>query len=52
METKFDNLCDVNPARESWFIQVRVIRLWKVYSVMRPDQLDSVEMVLIDQKVC
>jgi hypothetical protein len=42
----------VSPGKESWRLKVRVLRLWSVASFMRPDQVNSIEMVLIDEKVC
>jgi hypothetical protein len=51
MESAFDMLCDVLPANQGWKIKVRVIRLWPVYSFMKPDEINSLEMVLLDDKV-
>jgi hypothetical protein len=51
MDTNFDALCDVLPGREAWRIKVRVARLWTVQTFMKPDRINSVEMVLIDKKV-
>jgi hypothetical protein len=48
----FDMLGPVSPGKESWRFKVRVLRLWSVASFMRPDQVNSLEMVLIDEKVC
>jgi hypothetical protein len=47
----FDMLGLVSPGKESWRVKVRVLRLWNVSSFMRPDQVNSIEMVLIDEKV-
>jgi hypothetical protein len=47
----FDMLANVNPERESWCFNVRVIRLWTVYSTTKPGHLNSLEMILIDEKV-
>ncbi|WJX74389.1 hypothetical protein P8452_58156 [Trifolium repens] len=49
-ENKFDMLGCVSPVKELWCFNVRVIRLWTVYSITEPDHLDSLEMVLIDVK--
>jgi hypothetical protein len=51
MNTAFDMLGSVSPGRESWRFKVRVLRLWTVSSFMKPDQANSIEMVLIDEKV-
>ncbi|XP_045799478.1 replication protein A 70 kDa DNA-binding subunit-like [Trifolium pratense] len=39
-----------NPGRDSWRFKVRVLRLWSVSAFLRPDQVNSLEMVLIDEK--
>jgi hypothetical protein len=44
--------CDVVPGREAMKFKVRVLRLWSIASFMRPDEISSIEMVLIDEKVC
>lgn len=41
-----------SPGTEAWRIKVRVARLWIVQTFMKPDQINSLEMVLIDEKVC
>ncbi|WJX52344.1 hypothetical protein P8452_38464 [Trifolium repens] len=50
MGKMFDMLTNVNPERESWCFNVRVIRLWTVYSTTKPGHLNSLEMILIDEK--
>ncbi|GAU31614.1 hypothetical protein TSUD_63630 [Trifolium subterraneum] len=50
MDNAFDMVGSVSPGRESWRFKVLVLRLWNVYSFMRPDQVNSIEMVLIDEK--
>jgi hypothetical protein len=52
METPFDLLCDVLPGRENWRFKVRVLRMWTIDSFMKPDEISSLELVLIDEKVC
>jgi hypothetical protein len=47
----FDMLADVNPDRESWCFNVRIVRLWTVYSPTKPGHLNFLEMILIDEKV-
>jgi hypothetical protein len=51
MNTAFDMIGSVSPGRESWRFKVRVLRLWSVSSFMKPNQANSIEMVLIDEKV-
>jgi hypothetical protein len=47
----FDMLGSVSSGKEGWRFKVRVLRLWTVASFMKPDQVNSLEMVLIDDKV-
>jgi hypothetical protein len=47
----FDKLGVIYPRRKTWRIKVRVISLWTVKSVFRANQINSLEMVLIDEKV-
>jgi hypothetical protein len=51
MEKGLDCLADIVPGRETWRIKVRVLRMWEVPSFLKPDETNSLEMVLIDQKV-
>ncbi|XP_045802201.1 uncharacterized protein LOC123895755 [Trifolium pratense] len=48
MATQFDMLCDVLPGHNSWKFKVRVLRMWAISSFMKPNELNSMEMVLID----
>ncbi|KAL2895919.1 Germin-like protein 9-1 [Bienertia sinuspersici] len=50
MENKTDYISDINPGKDSWRIVVKVIRLWHVPSYIDPSEVQSIEMVLIDQK--
>ncbi|CAJ2666653.1 unnamed protein product [Trifolium pratense] len=50
MATQFDMLCDVLPGRDSWKFIVRVLRMWSISSFMKPNEINSLEMVLIDEK--
>jgi len=50
-DSNFNLLFDVAPVRESWKFIVRVVRLWEVSVFLHPEQVNSVEMVLIDEKV-
>jgi hypothetical protein len=51
MSSAFDMVGVVCPGRESWRIKVRVLRMWNVNSFLRTDQVNSIELVLIDEKV-
>jgi hypothetical protein len=48
---KFDSLHEILPGRESWRIKVRVLRMWKVPGFINPSEPNSMEMVLVDEKV-
>lgn len=52
MDRSFDSLSEIVPDRDGWRIKVRILRLWEVPTLLRPDQTNSLEMVLIDDKVC
>jgi hypothetical protein len=52
MATHFDMLYDVVPGRDSWKFKVRVLHMWSIDSFMKPGEISSLEMVLIDEKVC
>jgi hypothetical protein len=51
MDSAFDLLGAVTPGKDSWRFKVRVLRLWNTYSFLKPDVVNSLEMVLIDEKV-
>ncbi|MCI93070.1 replication factor-A carboxy-terminal domain protein, partial [Trifolium medium] len=50
MACKLDFLADVVPGRTTWRFKVRVARIWKVTGYLKPYQVVSVEMVLVDSK--
>ncbi|PNY02899.1 replication factor-A carboxy-terminal domain protein [Trifolium pratense] len=50
MEKAFDTLDSVGPGVRAWRFKVRILRLWNLYSFAKPNQLNSIEMVLIDEK--
>ncbi|KAK2411536.1 replication protein A 70 kDa DNA-binding subunit C [Trifolium repens] len=50
MSGKFDFLADAVPGRISWRFKVRIARLWEVSAHLRPDVVNSLEMVLVDSK--
>jgi len=52
MERSFDSLSEIVPGKDGWRIKVRILRIWEVPTFLRPDQTNSLEMVLIDEKVC
>jgi hypothetical protein len=51
MANAFDSLCDIILGKDAWRIKVRVARMWQGPSFLKPDQANTVEMVLIDEKV-
>ena len=51
MARGYDCLDDVTPAKETWRIKARIIRLWKVPVYNCNDQTNSIEVVLQDEKV-
>ncbi|CAJ2662234.1 unnamed protein product [Trifolium pratense] len=50
MNIAFDMLGVVSPGRESWRFKVRVLRLWTTSSFLQPEVVNTLEMVLIDEK--
>jgi hypothetical protein len=52
MDRSFDSLSEIVPGKDGWRIKVRILRIWEVPTFLRPDQTNSLEMVLIDDKVC
>ncbi|MCI02832.1 replication factor A protein, partial [Trifolium medium] len=50
MDKAFDMLGSVSPGNVSSRFKVRVLRLWNVYSFTKPNKVNSIEMVLIDEK--
>jgi hypothetical protein len=51
VDSKFDCVSDIVPGNENVCIKVRVIRLWKVAGFLNPYEVNSLEMVLFDEKV-
>jgi len=51
MEKPFHSVSEIAPGKDGWRIKVRVLRLWEVPVFLKPDQTNSVEMVLIDEMV-
>lgn len=52
MDSCFDSLAAVVPWREGWRFKVKILRMWEVPAFLNLDQPNSLEMVLIDEKVC
>jgi len=52
MERSFDSLSEIVPGKDGWRIKVCILRIWEVPTFLRPNQTNSIEMVLIDEKVC
>jgi hypothetical protein len=51
MDSSFDLLSSVVLGRDSWRLKVRVARMWSVSSFLKPELTNSIEMVLVDEKV-
>ncbi|AES99245.1 replication factor A protein 1 [Medicago truncatula] len=49
MEKLFHSVSEIALGEDGWKIKVRVLRLWEVPSFLKPDQTNSLEMVLIDE---
>jgi hypothetical protein len=49
--TRYDFVSEITPAKESWNVVVRVIRLWFVPDMNCKQKHYAMEMVLIDEKV-
>ncbi|KAL2904231.1 Replication protein A 70 kDa DNA-binding subunit C, partial [Bienertia sinuspersici] len=50
MSMAINYVSDINPSKESWKIIVRVTHLWHVPSYNNPSELQSIELVLMDEK--
>jgi hypothetical protein len=51
MESVFHSVSEIAAGKDGWRIRVRVLRMWEVPTFMKPDVTNSLEMVLIDEKV-
>jgi len=51
MEKSIDCLSDIVHGREMWRIKVYVLRMWEVTTFLSPNETNSQETVLINQKV-
>jgi hypothetical protein len=52
VDSKFSDVADIAPGKDNLRIKVRVIRMWKVLAFLNPSDYSSLEMVLVDEKVC
>jgi hypothetical protein len=52
IENSFDSLSDIVPGRDAWRVKVRIVRMWPVFGFLKPDVINSMEMVLMDENVC
>jgi hypothetical protein len=51
-EVKFDDVAGLLPGNENVNIRVKVLRFWRVPEFFNHSETNSVDMVLIDDKVC
>jgi len=51
LEKKLDNLCDVKLGKETWCLKVRVFRSWSVSTFSNSKETNSIEMILVNEKV-
>jgi len=51
MESVFHSVSEIVAGKDGWRIKVRVLRMWEVPTFMKPDVTNSLERVLIDEKV-
>ncbi|XP_061364451.1 uncharacterized protein LOC133307903 [Gastrolobium bilobum] len=50
MYSKYNFIKDLNPTKEEWRIEARVVRTWKVPNFQQKHFDDNVEMILLDEK--
>jgi hypothetical protein len=51
-EVKFDDVAGLLPGNENVNIRVKVLRFWRVPAFFNHSETNSVDMILIDDKVC
>ena len=51
MARNVNYVTDINPNKKEWRIKVRVIRLWTMPNYINPDETNSIEMVLMVERV-
>ncbi|KAL2906383.1 Argininosuccinate synthase [Bienertia sinuspersici] len=47
----YSMLSDITPEKESWKMKVRIIQLWYQPAYNNPNVTESLELVLVDQKM-
>jgi len=52
MAPRISFLADIRPGKIDFKIRVRVIRLWRVADRNNPKLIRSIELLLLDEKVC
>ncbi|GAU40429.1 hypothetical protein TSUD_397480 [Trifolium subterraneum] len=52
MDSAFDLFDYVVLGKDCWHFKVRVVSTWSVSSFVKPDNINSIEMVLVNDKVC
>jgi hypothetical protein len=45
------DVAEILPGKEDASIKVRIVRMWKAPAFLKPDETNSLEMVLIDSNV-
>ncbi|KAL2905027.1 Replication protein A 70 kDa DNA-binding subunit [Bienertia sinuspersici] len=50
MAQSINMINDLTPINENWRIKIRIIRLWEVPNYNNPNVVDSIELVLVDEK--
>ena len=48
---RYNLLDEIDSEKDDWDIRVRVTRMWEVLNIKTNNQLMSVELVLLDEKV-
>jgi len=51
MKKSLDCLSEIVSGKDAWRIKLHIVRIWEVPTFLNPDQTNSLEMVLIDEKV-
>jgi hypothetical protein len=51
MEKDHDCVMSIDDTRKTWFLKVRVVRLWRTYDPAEPLTVRSIDMVLTDRYV-
>jgi len=51
MTIKFSLISSIRPGKSDWKLKVRVLRLWYVAEFKNPNERNSIEMIILDEKV-